>query len=380
MSDIRDVSTYARPVYRNDYFGAQDYMSYAGAPAGMERTLRTTDLSIADVRQVNNSQLSLPQAASAGHRQNYYYYDLSQIIGEGAITGQCNLNEMNKKLATLVVTHLSLSNPQITQEFVELMLKEFIQGTYLNITAQETFIALAFFLSDARNWIDNHQGIIFPDWAVHFFHENKQCIIDCASDIHDQLQGNRHSQKFVKKYRFHGDKVYNDGVLKASSKPQRKLMLKAGEAYLTQQDQSKGYKGLTDQLLAYHDAVVDGLMNEICPHVIAAAQEKFSVTLSHDNTLEIISKDYHFKQFHEHAKELKKNLLFFDDLSYNVPKASSKAKQLFHFSHTQKSQQNNSEFHPDFVRAAGLLLINLYSFPIPDAFRENILKEGSDAI
>ncbi|WP_230350822.1 hypothetical protein [Lelliottia sp. WAP21] len=362
MNDIRDISCLAAPIYRNDYFGAREVMSHAGAPAGMERALRTTNISAMNVRSVANSQnvfsgFTTGQKALPPVQQ---HYKLRDITGEATIGGQTNLGDMNKRLALFVINNLSMDNTILAKKTVETLVGELMKDThYLNVTAQDTFSTLSFVISDIKNWDGTHRGIVIPDWAVKFFTDCKHEIEECAKDIHDQLKGNHHARRFAKKTELMRNKDFDKAFSESTTKAQHLLMLKAGERFLSEEFGVTEIDALAHKLLAYHDAVVKGMSDLVCQHIIASAAEKLSIVLTKDDAHSLIERNHYYKNFHQRADKLKNDLLACKVLHPSLLKSA-----LGHI----HSGHPVTEYKKEFIKIAGRLLANAYSFPVPDKF------------
>jgi len=312
MNDIRDVSTYALPLYRNDYFGAREIMSTAGMPYGMERTLRTTSITPMEIKQVAKSTLvySGISAHSPPSPPPRRPCTLSDITGEKIIKNQTNLNDLNRRMAAFIVANLSGDNPPIARQSITTLVREFIEDKrYINVTAQDIFSALAFFVSDIDNWNGVNQEINIPDWAVHFLIEAQKEIIICGKDIHLQLEGNHHSRKFARLTEMMNDHDYDAALSVETTMPQRQLMLKAGELYLSSTFGTGDSDHIVLGIMTFHDTVTQHLMAKLSREVAFAAKEKMDLTLSDDEVRNIITNDRYYRMFNQRTEKLKDDLL-----------------------------------------------------------------------
>ena len=368
MSDIRDVSNLAMPLYRNDFFGAREIMSHAGAPAGMERALRTTNISAMDVRHVSNTQTIMSGLAFA-HEPSpppVRQLKLSDITEDTKIKGQTNLGDMNKRFALFVRDNLAFDNSDVATATLDSLIGEYIKDDrYLQVTALDTFSTLSFFVSDIKNWDGSHRGIIIPDWAVNFFSECKHEIAECAKDIHAQLEGNHHSRRFAKRTESMSNKDFDKALTESTTRQQQHLMLKAGERFLAEEFSVTEPDALIKEVLDYHDDVVQGLTNILCRHLIATAADKLDRVLTSDDALSIIESNSYYKNYNQRADKLK------DDLLACKASHSSLAKHVLgHIHSTHAIAQHTKEF----IKAVGRLLVNAYCFPIPDQFLDKFFE------
>ncbi len=371
MNDIRDTLSYALPIYRNDFFGAQEVMSNAGVPVGMERMLRSTNIS-AEVKRVSKSQLT---PISAVQEQNNVQMPrrlkLSEITGEPIIKGQTNLNDANKKMAEFVTAHLSKDNPDVARRAIRTLVWDFKEDSrYINVAAQDVFTALAFFISDIDNWNGKNDGIVIPEWALLFFNEHYKDILACSNDIHSQLEGKHFSRRFARQACDMRNNDYDKALSKITTKAMRNLMLSAGEAFLSSLCKHEEHDEIIARIIFFHDALVEGIKSKTGCLVTNLAAEKYSIILSREQGVAILDDSKYYKLFAERTERLKNDLLSYESSHFSMSKHPLRYRCLSHAS----LLMGKEKFTPEFIDAAGRLLINAYSFPIPDKFIDNFFK------
>ncbi|POT77614.1 hypothetical protein C3436_09490 [Citrobacter amalonaticus] len=314
------------------------------------------------------------ETSSSFRQPVYHQHNLEKIIGGTPVTLQDNLNSLNKKLAVFVMEYLNGDNPEPAKKVIESLLGEFIKDErYVKITAQDAFAALSFFISDIKNWNGVNSGIMIPRWASDFFSDSKNVVWDGIHDITSQREGNHHSQKFARITKHMYSSSYDKTLSETTTKAQQELMLKAGERYLLESIREAEYDNSAKVLVNYHDTVTSRFREEICSLIIAEAAEKFSTSLSREQALATFKDDLSYGKFKLRAKELKRDLFACEILNSDLPKGTLRIKRLLH---PTTSHAYRGTFTPEFIRAAGRLLLNAYTFPIPDSFIDKIFVKG----
>src|SRR5690606_25760849 len=116
----------------------------------------------------------------------------------------------------------------------DLILDFYNNSASMHVVSHDLFSALSFFISDFDNWNGNNSAIKIPDWAVRFFNEHEVEIKACVKDIRSQLEGDKVSKEFSRRTARMSNAQYNRELAGKCTKPQQKLMIKAGEAYLAE--------------------------------------------------------------------------------------------------------------------------------------------------
>lgn len=380
MNDIRDVSSLTMPPYRNDYFGATMVMSNAGAPMGMERTLRTTDLSVRNVVQAINTTVRPHGAATleySGDTQSTTYrgqtYELAEITGELRITDQGNINDLNRRLAKFVTANLSKDNPQSANETIIALVSGFRDDArYVNVAAHDVFSALSFLISDVNNWNGIHSDIKIPDWAVPFIHDHEKEFTRCIKDIHNQLKGNYHTRHFAKKTAHMSNAAYDAALAKEFSKVQNDLMLISGDQYLQTSFSGESGNNIVKQIFAYHDEVLYQILEKTCNLIIATPTGNNIKSLSKDDVYATLCADRYYKAFHRRSCKLKNDLLVCDVFNSTIsPGNVSRITQHRPWSYWGAPK---TTFNPEFIKLSGRLFMNVYSCPVPDKFLDKFFE------